>query len=123
MKHSRLWALLLLVIAVLSLLSLLLIKYFQKQGDVVEIRQGGELLYTLPLWEEQTLTISNPNGGYNTVVIEQGTVSVTEANCPDGVCVNHGPTSQTADPIVCLPNRLVVQVITQTPDELDGVSG
>ena len=56
--------------------------------------------------------------------IKDGKVSVTEASCPDKVCVNHGSTDQTADPIVCLPNKLVVRVLApgDDPNQLDGVS-
>ena len=63
------------------------------------------------------------NGGRNVVVIENGMVFVSEANCPDQICVKHKPLNQTADPIVCLPNSLVVKVITnETENQLDGVS-
>ena len=44
------------------------------------------------------------------VTIQDGMVFMEEANCPDQICVREGPTNQTADPIVCLPNRLVVEV-------------
>ena len=76
----------------------------------------------------QAQELSNFNfGGRQQVVspeIKDGQVSVTEASCPDKVCVNHGPTDQTADPIVCLPNKLVVRVLApgDDPNQLDGVS-
>ena len=51
-------------------------------------------------------------------------VFLIEASCPDQICVRHGPTDQTADPIVCLPNKLVVRVLPPEgeADQLDGVS-
>ena len=64
------------------------------------------------------------NGGYNIVVISGGTVRVSEASCPDQVCVRKGATDQTNDPIACLPNKLVVQVVGggEQNNQLDGVS-
>ena len=58
------------------------------------------------------------------VEIKDGKVAVTEADCPDKICVRHGPTDQTADPIVCLPHTLVVQVLAPAggTEALDGVS-
>ena len=57
------------------------------------------------------------------VTIEDGFVFMEEANCPDQICVKHKPLNQTADPIVCLPNKLVVEVIaSETENQLDGVS-
>ena len=67
---------------------------------------------------------NSDNGGYNIVVISGGTVRVSEASCPDQVCVRKGATDQTNDPIACLPNKLVVQVVGggEQNNQLDGVS-
>lgn len=57
------------------------------------------------------------------VVIQDGTVRVSEADCPDQICVRKGATNQTADPIACLPNGLIVEVIAgEDTSQLDGVS-
>lgn len=122
MKQNRIWMLALLGIALVSLAAMLFISMSQKQGDRVEISQNGVLLETLPLDKDAERRIVAENGGYNVVRIQDGQVSVTEASCPDQVCVHHGPTKQTADPIVCLPNRLEVKVIYAKSDGLDGVS-
>ena len=50
------------------------------------------------------------NGGTNTLVIENGTARMTEASCPDHVCIDMGVIRYTGQSIVCLPNRLVVTV-------------
>ena len=91
---------------------------------VVQVLQGGEVTDTLSLGKNVTRRYESGNGGYNIVEVREGKVSVTEASCPDKVCVNHGPTDQTADPIVCLPNKLVVRVLApgDDPNQLDGVS-
>jgi hypothetical protein len=92
-------------------------------GAQVQITQGGQVVGTYPLDRDRTLTYETDSGGTNTVVISGGTVSVTQASCPDQICVRHGPTDQTADPIVCLPNTLVVEVIGgDSSGDLDGVS-
>ena len=33
---------------------------------------------------------------------------VTDAGCPDKICVNHGELRTEMLPIVCLPNRLII---------------
>ena len=77
----------------------------------------------LSLDQDTTLRVDSDNGGYNLVVIENHTVRVAEASCPDQVCVRHGATDQTADPIACLPNGLVVEVVANPQtSQLDGVT-
>lgn len=122
MKQNRIWILALGGIALLSLAAMLFLSMSQKQGDRVELYQNGVLLETLPLNKDVERNIVSDHGGYNVVRIQDGRVSVTEASCPDQVCVRHGPTKQTADPIVCLPNRLEVKVIYERDGGLDGVT-
>jgi len=121
-KQNRIWILALGGIALLSLAAMLFLSMSQKQGDRVELYQNGVLLETLPLNKDVERNIVSDHGGYNVVRIQDGQVSVTEASCPDQVCVRHGPTKQTADPIVCLPNRLEVKVIYERDGGLDGVT-
>ena len=44
------------------------------------------------------------------LLIENGTARMTEASCPDHVCIDMGVIRYTGQSIVCLPNRLVVTV-------------
>ena len=48
--------------------------------------------------------------GHNTVHVEPGRISVTEADCPDGICVAQGAIDKGGVPIVCMPHRLVVKI-------------
>jgi len=121
-KSNRLWYAIIGGLALLSLGALLLIQSGKQEGDRVELYQDGVLIETLPLHQDATIHISAKNGGENVVTIKDGSVQVTEATCPDQVCVRHGPTCETADPIVCLPNRLVVKVVNEDARSLDGVT-
>ncbi len=48
--------------------------------------------------------------GNNTIIINNGSVDVVDADCPDFVCVNTKPAAQVGDMIVCLPHRLIVEI-------------
>ncbi len=48
--------------------------------------------------------------GHNTVHVAPGSIAITEADCPDGVCVHMGAISTGGVPIVCMPHRLIVQI-------------
>lgn len=118
---TKVWLVILGVVLAAAVIGLFLVRSAQETGAQVVITWNGEVDRTVPLAEDQTLVYEGENGGYNVVRIESGKVSMAEANCPDQVCVRKGATDQTADPIVCLPNSLVVEVKGQE-SQLDGVT-
>lgn len=72
-----------------------------------EIWSDGKLLCTVDLHRDQTFTVET-DLGTNTVEVRGGTIRVTEADCPDQICVRRGACSGGA-PVVCLPHRLVIR--------------
>lgn len=91
-------------------LSVLILRRSDKK--TVEIVQAGAVLYTLDLSraENRTIRIDSPDGSsYNLVTVEDGTVRVSEAGCPDQTCVHMGTLKSDHLPIVCLPNQLIVR--------------
>lgn len=77
--------------------------------NTVEILQDGRLLYRLDLSqaEDQTIEVEY-DGRANTIQIQDGRIRMLEADCPDHTCIQMGWLDSAA-PIVCLPNHLVVQ--------------
>ena len=77
-------------------------------GNVAVVSVDGEEYARLPLDKDTELTV-NTDRGYNTVTVKDGKVFVSEASCPDKVCVKTGHADELRS-IVCLPNRLTVTV-------------
>lgn len=48
--------------------------------------------------------------GTNTVHVSPGAISVTEADCPDRICVQRGAITTGGIPIICMPHRLVIEI-------------
>ena len=84
-----------------------------------EIWSDGKLLYTLDLGTDQTKTVVSQRGT-NVITVKDGKIAVTDADCPDGYCMDRGFCSGGAQ-IVCLPNRLVIKFIGE--QAIDGVAG
>ncbi len=122
-KPLKFW-LIPLVLVVLVCAGLLLFQMLHRQtGALVRVTQDGQVVGEYPLDQPRTLRFESKSGGYNVVVIQDGAVKVAEASCPDQICVRKGPTNQTADPIACLPNGLIVEVIGgDETSQLDGVT-
>ena len=110
---------LLLVLAIIGCCLLL----FRKEGNTVKVTVDGQTFGTYSLDKNQTIEIKTEKG-YNLVVIENGTVHVEEASCPDGVCSSHRPIRFSGASIICLPNKVVVSIENKENDRggLDIVS-
>jgi hypothetical protein len=85
----------------------------------LEIRQNGELKKTLPLSTDTEETISS-DGQSNTFLIKNGAVSMETANCGDHTCIRTGAIKTSGESIVCLPHRLVLQIISSSENSTDG---
>ena len=72
--------------------------------------------------EEYTLTFYAPDGGKNVVRISPDGIAITEADCPDLLCVHQGTIRNDLLPITCLPNRVVIRLTTED-GSIDAVSG
>ena len=70
----------------------------------VTVKVNGELKGTYSLAEDQTIEI---NGGTNILQIKNGKADMTEADCPDQLCVNQRAISRQGESIICLPHKLV----------------
>ena len=123
-KPLGFWLALLGIILALCAAAILILHFTRQQGAYVRVSQDGEVTHVFPLEEDRTATYDTVSGGHNIVVIANGQVEVTEANCPDQICVRHAPIHDTGGtPIVCLPNRLVVEIVGPSdPGQIDWVS-
>ena len=86
-----------------------------RSGGEVQVRVAGEIVGTYQLSKNKSVTIDGV-GGTNLLVIEDGTAAITEADCPDALCVNMGKISRAGQSIVCLPHQVVVEVVEESDD-------
>ena len=81
----------------------------------------GEITASYNLHEDGEYNI-NTRYGMNRLLIKDGQADMTEADCPDGLCVKQHPVSRTGETIVCLPHRIVVEIEGAMESELDAVT-
>lgn len=88
----------------------------------VNIISDGKIVRTLDLTEQKDMTFDvKYNGRVNTVEVKSGRIHVKSAECPDHTCVKSGWLSSAAMPIVCLPNKLVIE-FAGSESEVDAVA-
>lgn len=80
---------------------------------VLQITVDGEVYGEYSLDKDQVIDI---NGG-NVCEIKDGVVSMTEADCPDLICVHTAAIDARGGTIVCLPNKVVLSIENARADE------
>ena len=98
------------VIAFFLLVSLLLFLRGGKEGSEVRVMVEGKEIGVYSLSKDGEYSL---NGGTNTLIIKDGKAYMTDADCPDKLCVRQGKISRNGETITCLPNKLTVTVIDE----------
>ena len=80
---------------------------------VARITWDGEVVEEIELdrvGRGYSFTLENQEGS-NTISVEKGRIRVSQADCPDQVCVDQGWIADGTVPIVCLPHKLVIEIV------------
>jgi len=101
-------------IVIISLISLIYVKNsaFNYKEKYISIQIDGEEIKKI-IFDKKLVGKTIPiktEYGYNLIEIGDGRVRVIEADCPDKLDVKQGYISKTGEVIVCLPNRLVIEI-------------
>lgn len=106
----------LILIAALLLVCGLASALLYPQGSSAPLRavvtQDGKEIYDIPLTGHrgiEEIVVADEHGA-NTIRIEDETIAVTDADCPDLVCVKTGKAAKKGDVIACLPHKLLIEV-------------
>ncbi len=120
MKHKILIIIIAVIFAAGVVGSVLVLNAPKK--NIVRIKSGEEVLYTLDLSREgdRTFTVKTDSGS-NEIEIKDGKIRVKAADCPDQTCVRMGWLENAAMPVVCLPHRLVLE-FADSDSGVDAVS-
>ncbi len=79
----------------------------REEGAFAVVSVDGEVIAEYPLSEDGEFVL---RGGSNILVIEDGTVYMRSADCPDKTCVNVGRIRYAGESITCLPNKINVYI-------------
>ena len=80
-------------------------------ADIVKISGPDGMVVELPL-DEDTRYVVETELGHNTVVIENQTVHIEDADCKNHDCMDQGTITMPGQQLICLPHKLVVQIVS-----------
>lgn len=74
--------------------------------------------------ESPNLSAAVPAGSsYNLLVVDEERVWMQAADCPDQICVHHIPIMGSGESIICLPHKLVVEIMSEPVNEEETLDG
>ena len=89
---------------------LVALTFTNKAADKVKVTVNGKEYATYNIYKEAEHTIKTENG-VNVLVIKNGTAYFKDSDCPDKTCENMGKIKKAGDSIVCLPHRVIAEVV------------
>lgn len=77
----------------------------KSDGKTVVIKENNRVIAEYPIDKDEKVVLA-----HNALVIESGKVRMCEADCKNRVCVKTGSISKRGECIVCLPNRVIIEI-------------
>lgn len=114
---------------IFTLLFLLVGAFFYVQNSFVEsnskfisVQVNGKEIRKIKFGVGKNQYPIRTNFGLNILEVDEEGVRVIEASCPDKLDVKFGKISRVGQSIVCLPNRLVIEVKSDRNNEIDVIN-
>lgn len=114
--------LLILALLFVILIIWLAMTYRRVGGSYVTVTVDGEIYGEYALDTAQEIPIVIDEVTTNVLLIRNGVADMTEASCPDKLCVHQPAISKSKENIVCLPNRVVVTAESVEMPEVDSIA-
>ena len=102
----RVWDVAVIVLVLALLAAVLCMIFLPAKGRSAEIYVDGTRVATVRLDHAKRISI----GGL-TVVVEDGSIHVEDADCPDKICEKTGKISKAGETIICLPNKVIIKIL------------
>lgn len=126
MKKSELKIVMgILIIAVI----ILSVFYIKRPEDVstdkyLSIQQDGVEIDRIPYdrLDKNFKKVVKGEDGENTIEMTEEGVRITHADCPDKICVHMPAISEPGEMIVCLPNKLLLEIVEDTSEGIDVIN-
>lgn len=99
--------------------SFLWIKNIHASAKFCVISVNGKVAWRVPLSENREIAVDG-SLGHSHIEVKDGKVRMLDSPCPLKLCVKTGYIDGSNDMIVCLPNRVIVNI--KGEEKLDGIT-
>ena len=102
---------------VASFMPFLLLGGAKGSSHQAQLRVNSQVIKSFDLKKDQTYTYQDTDGDINKIEVRDGRIAIVYANCGDQICVRKGFINKTGQTIVCLPHKLVIEVMPSGDDD------
>lgn len=96
--------------------------YFNSDDKYVSVQVNGKEIKQITFGNEKKVYPIRTEFGLNILEVSENGVKVIEANCPDKLDVKFGEINKVGQSIICMPNRLVIQIKSRNISDLDVIN-
>ena len=86
------------------------------EGTKVVVTSGEQTRFTAPLNQPCSVDLDGPLGQTRLVIDDQG-ARITGSPCPRKTCISMGPARHAGDLLACVPNRILVHIVSSSDEE------
>lgn len=108
-KHDLL---LIIIIVLVSGIFILINKLNSKDGNIAKVYYDSKLIKTIDLSKNKEYTFKGYNGEVK-IKVKDKKIKVIEEKSPKHLCSKQGYISKSYETIVCLPNKIVIEIDDQ----------
>lgn len=108
-------------ILIVAVIFLAIIAFTKEKGSYAIVLVDGKEIERVALDQDREVQIKGYHNGTNTLVIKNGYAYMKDASCPDQYCVKHTKIHYSKESIVCLPNRVVIEIVSDEKQDLDSI--
>ncbi|MCR4806802.1 MAG: NusG domain II-containing protein [Lachnospiraceae bacterium] len=120
---SRNDIILILILLVCATASLVVPALGKDRAGHVSVWVDGNPYGEYDLSIDRQVEIDGYKGGINILIIKDGEAYISEASCPDKLCIHQGRINKEGQELVCLPNRVLVRASGKDGSEYDAITG
>ena len=111
------------LVVIFSFSLILINKSFITTTDkYISVQVNGEEIKKITFSKEKKVYPIRTTFGINILEVSEDGIRVIEANCPDTLDVKFGRIDKVGQAIICIPNRLVIQIKSRQNNDLDVVN-
>lgn len=120
MKKQEL--IIMIIVLAMALSAMAVIHFAHSEGGAyVVVTMDNQEIGRYPLEEDGVYELTGYGGGHNELHVKDGKAFISNATCPDKLCVKQKEISLAGEMLVCLPNHIIVKIEGAEESGLDGV--
>lgn len=108
------------IISVILIAAFIMFLPKKKSGDKAIVLHDGREIASFDLSQDTEYDFKDIY--INKIIVKDGYIYINDADCPDKTCVHSGKISKSGQTICCLPNKLIIRIVSDS-SKVDVISG